>query len=226
MEKPTPTCKNGQKMIWGATTFEYEENDILVEVSNVPAWICPDCDDVSFPPGVSQQLITSVRELITATRRSRAINIPLNESDPELRQMIAESRAAYKAGEGSDFANLLTAGKTGQEQTMTPLMLDPKYVDVFQVFGNLDEIVEKAIHDYAIKRINERIEKSRQEVLSFEAKYGMTYQEFLERVTTDETFVDNLENNYLTWEMDWQTWEYYTEVLDEWLGRLKKLSTI
>ena len=79
MEKPVPTCKNGHQMIWGKTTFAYEEDGISVEVSDIPAWICQDCDDVSFAPGTTQQLITAVRELIAATKRARAKNTPLYE---------------------------------------------------------------------------------------------------------------------------------------------------
>jgi YgiT-type zinc finger domain-containing protein len=79
MVKPVPTCKNGHKMIWSKTTFSYEEDGIFVEVSDIPAWICPECDDVSFTPGTSQQLIMAVRELIAATKRARVKNIPLYE---------------------------------------------------------------------------------------------------------------------------------------------------
>jgi hypothetical protein len=53
----------------------------------------------------------------------------------------------------------------------------------------------------------------------------MSYQQFYERVTTDEAFVETLEDTQLMWELDWHTWEYYVEVLAEWLGRLEKLST-
>jgi YgiT-type zinc finger domain-containing protein len=66
-------------MIWGKTTFAYEEDGISVEVSDIPAWICQDCDDVSFTPGTTQQLVTAVRELIAATKRARAKNTPLYE---------------------------------------------------------------------------------------------------------------------------------------------------
>ena len=108
---------------------------------------------------------------------------------------------------------------------MTTLTLDPKYVDILQAFGNLEDTVEEAIHRYVVERINERIEKARREILILEAKYGMPYQQFYERVTTDEAFVETLEDTQLMWELDWHTWEYYVEVLAEWLGRLEKLST-
>ncbi len=79
MEKPIPTCQHGQKMIWGKSTFEYNEDGIAVKVTDIPAWICHDCHDVSFTPGTSQQLITTIRELIAATKRAKIKNIPLYE---------------------------------------------------------------------------------------------------------------------------------------------------
>lgn len=107
---------------------------------------------------------------------------------------------------------------------MATLTLNPKYVDILQNFGNLEEIVEEALHHYVIERINERIEQARQEVLSFEARYGMTYEQFRERTTTDEAFLEYLEKNRLMWERDLNAWEFYTEDLSEWLGRLKNIS--
>jgi hypothetical protein len=111
-----------------------------------------------------------------------------------------------------------------ERNIMTTLTLDPKYADVLRAFGNLEEAVEEAIHRYTLERVNERIEKARHEILTLETKYGMSYQQFNESVTTDEAFVERLEATYLTWELDWQTWEYYEEVLAEWIGHLEKLS--
>lgn len=79
MEKLAPICQNGHKMTWGKTKFRYEEDGILVEVSDIPAWACPECDDVSFAPGTSQQLIATVRELIAVTQRAKVKNMPLYE---------------------------------------------------------------------------------------------------------------------------------------------------
>lgn len=66
-------------MVWDKAKFRYEEGGILVEVSDIPAWICSECDDISFTPGTSQQLIATVRELIAATQRARTRNMPLYE---------------------------------------------------------------------------------------------------------------------------------------------------
>jgi YgiT-type zinc finger domain-containing protein len=79
MEKLAPICKNGHLMVWGKAKFRYEESGILVEVSDIPAWVCPECDDISFTPGTSQQLIAAVRELMAATQRARTRNMPLYE---------------------------------------------------------------------------------------------------------------------------------------------------
>ncbi len=107
---------------------------------------------------------------------------------------------------------------------MTTLTIDIKHADILQSFGNLEEIVEEAVHNYAIKRINERIENARQEVLSFEAKYGMTYEEFHAGITGDLEFLKNLRKDHPIWERDFNVWEYYVEELTEWLNRLKTIS--
>ncbi len=107
---------------------------------------------------------------------------------------------------------------------MTTLTLDTKYVDILQVFGTLEETVEEAIQDYATRRTNELIETARQEVLAFEAKYGMTYEEFFERTMEDDEFVTMLWETTPLWKIDFSAWEYYVEELAEWRGRLKNIS--
>jgi len=109
---------------------------------------------------------------------------------------------------------------------MTTLTLNPKYVDILQTLGNLEEIVEEAVHRYAVEQINERIEKAQQKIQIFEAKYGVPYEQFCELITTDETFLEKLEEIDCTWEADLNSWEFYTEDLSVWLGRLKHISEL
>ncbi len=106
---------------------------------------------------------------------------------------------------------------------MTTLTIDIKHADILQSFGNLEEIVEKALYDYAIKRINERIEKYQQEAQLFETKYGMPYESFFDRIMSDDEFVKNLWGADPTWKTDLPVWKYYAEGLAEWHGRLKNI---
>jgi hypothetical protein len=71
-------------------------------------------------------------------------------------------------------------------------MLDPKYIEVLQSFGNINEVLPEAIKQYALQQINGRIDQARQQLLTFEAKYGLTYHEFLARTFDDEAWVQQL----------------------------------
>ena len=59
-------------MVWGETDFTYAEDDVAVVVRHIPAWVCPHGDDAAFPPGVTDELIETIRELIEVAKRSRA----------------------------------------------------------------------------------------------------------------------------------------------------------
>ncbi|HHJ06705.1 MAG TPA: hypothetical protein ENK24_04320 [Anaerolineae bacterium] len=107
---------------------------------------------------------------------------------------------------------------------MTTLTLDSKYADILQSFGNVEEVVQKVIHRYAIEQINERIERAQQKTLAFEAKYGVSYKQFCDLIASDETFLEKIEAIDCTWEADLNSWEFYTEDLNVWLGRLNNIS--
>ena len=106
---------------------------------------------------------------------------------------------------------------------MTTLTIDIKYADILRSFGNLEEIVEKALYEYVLKQINERIEKYQQEIQPFEVKYGMPYETFLDRIMSDDAFVKSLWDADPTWKTDLPVWEYYAEGLAEWRGRLQNI---
>ncbi len=52
-------------------TVEYERNGIRVQVSEVPAMVCPRCGTRSFPPGVTDKIIVAVNEMLSAAERTR-----------------------------------------------------------------------------------------------------------------------------------------------------------
>lgn len=107
---------------------------------------------------------------------------------------------------------------------MTELTIESKYIDILQALGNFQENLEEAVRRYAIEQIGERVGKLQREIVAFQTKYGLPYEIFYARVTTDEEFVKSLREKSPTWERDFNTWEYYIEEVAEWLGRLESIS--
>jgi len=113
---------------------------------------------------------------------------------------------------------------------MLTLTLENKYVDILKDLDSSPvEIIAKkiltdAVQHYALERINERITKARQQILFFETKYGLVYEEFQKRISADTGFVQQLEQADPVWDLDLETWHYYIEVLSTWLGRLQNIS--
>jgi hypothetical protein len=107
---------------------------------------------------------------------------------------------------------------------MTTLTLDTKYINILEALGNLNETLEEAVRRYSIERIGEQIGQLQREILVFQNKYGLPYEQFYARITTDSEFVENLRHTYPTWERDFNAWEYYIEELSEWLGHLESIS--
>lgn len=107
---------------------------------------------------------------------------------------------------------------------MTTLTLAPQYLNILQVLGNVEDMLEEAIRFYVTERIGEQIGRLQHEILSFQTQYGLPYEKFYVHITTDEEFVKGLREKHPTWERDLNDWEYYHEELHEWLGRLESIS--
>jgi hypothetical protein len=75
-----PICKEHQiQKSWRPTTFEYAEDGIVVRVPNVHAWVCTADGEASFTPEMTDELITTVRELIGSVKRARERRSGLTE---------------------------------------------------------------------------------------------------------------------------------------------------
>jgi len=109
---------------------------------------------------------------------------------------------------------------------MTVFTLSSKYIDILQAIGNVQEAAEEAVRFYITQKIGERIGRLQHEILVFQKTYGLSFEKFYILITTDENFVENLRKSHPTWERDFNTWEYYTEELNEWLGHLESISKI
>jgi YgiT-type zinc finger domain-containing protein len=78
--KPAPICgEHHIKKEWRPTTFEYSEEDVTVRVPNIYAWVCPASGEASFTPDTTDELITTVRELIELAKRARERRPALTE---------------------------------------------------------------------------------------------------------------------------------------------------
>jgi len=88
-------------------------------------------------------------------------------------------------------------------------------------FGQVEEVLKEIIRcyarEYAIAKLQEQINQ-------FEIKYGLPYDQFYDRVATDELFLAKLNQANLVWELDINAWEYAVEELAVWQQRLAKLS--
>lgn len=82
MKKPEPAPICGKHNIlkeWSLTTFEYGEEGISIRIPNVYAWVCPVCDEASFTPETTDELIDTVNELIETAKHARQRRSVLTE---------------------------------------------------------------------------------------------------------------------------------------------------
>lgn len=78
--KPTPLCGEHHVLKeWRPTTFEYQEDGITVRVPHLCAWVCPVDGEASFTPETVDELLLTIRELLTIAKRARARRSELTE---------------------------------------------------------------------------------------------------------------------------------------------------
>ena len=64
---------------WSPTTFEYQEEGITVRVPNLHAWVCPVDGEAAFTPETTDELLLTIRELLTTAKRARERRSELTE---------------------------------------------------------------------------------------------------------------------------------------------------
>jgi hypothetical protein len=107
---------------------------------------------------------------------------------------------------------------------MVNVAIHEKYVQTLETFGNLPETIEKAIQCYTVEKITEKITEFQQKVKQYQAKYGMDYPSFEQRIARDEQFVEHIENHINSaWEVDFADWEFCYKGIQDWT---RKLNTI
>jgi hypothetical protein len=79
--KPPYCSEHDVPMVWGETEFMHTEDGIEVVVRHIPAWICPYGDDVAFPPGVTDELIATIRALVKVARDARVTHHSIEQQE-------------------------------------------------------------------------------------------------------------------------------------------------
>ena len=72
LDQPVPICGEHQvSEEWKPATFVYDDDGVSIQVLNFYAWVCPRDGEASFTPDTVDELIATVRELITPAKRAR-----------------------------------------------------------------------------------------------------------------------------------------------------------
>ncbi|MBI1930843.1 hypothetical protein HYR99_42170 [Candidatus Poribacteria bacterium] len=107
----------------------------------------------------------------------------------------------------------------------TTIEILPTDLDILQHLGIPESLAQEAVHAFAIQKAQERIANCRGEIEQLQQKYGITFDELQERVTSDEKFVDALNLVHPLWEIEFNRWEFYQMELEERETKLKAIST-
>ncbi len=77
-----PFCSEHRiQMVWDETDFTYIEDGVEVVIRHIPAWVCPHGDDAAFPPGVTDELIKTIRELVAVAKRAQSQQTSLSRQE-------------------------------------------------------------------------------------------------------------------------------------------------
>lgn len=107
---------------------------------------------------------------------------------------------------------------------MTTVAIDDKYAEVLTALGDLQRAIDLALQRYAIEQITAKIAELRQRDAEYQAKYGLDYPAFAERIAADETFVNQVEAKVgKMWEIDLADWEFCYKGSEDWIQKLQTI---
>jgi len=108
--------------------------------------------------------------------------------------------------------------------TMITVSIPDKYAKALSALGDVQAAVDLALQRYTIEQITAKIAQLRQRAQMYEAKYGMDYPTFAQRIAGDESFVREIETavNPL-WELDTADWEFCVKGITDWIHTLQAI---
>ncbi|MEZ2277829.1 MAG: hypothetical protein ACBR12_13055 [Microcoleus sp.] len=107
---------------------------------------------------------------------------------------------------------------------MVTVSIKDEYVEVLSALGDLQAAMDLAIQRYTIEQITGKVAELRQRNAQYQAKYGMDYLTFNQRLSEDEVFIRNLESKVNNlWEIDLADWEFCYKGIGDWTRKLQNL---
>ncbi len=108
------------------------------------------------------------------------------------------------------------------------MMIVQMEAEYAKIFEDLQADVADVLRQHAIKELELRLSKAKQTIQAWEEKYGCAYETFIKRTTTDELYIQGLNDHEETqlWEGDLISWEFDVLELQTWPHHLQKLLTI
>jgi len=107
---------------------------------------------------------------------------------------------------------------------MTTVFINDKYISILSRFGDLQEAVDIALRRYTIYQITAKIAELRQKDARYQTKYKLDYVTFVQRVTENEAFVNEVETNIdKMWENDLADWEFCHKGIEDWTRTLQTI---
>ena len=106
------------------------------------------------------------------------------------------------------------------------LVVQEKFADTLAVFGNINDIVDRALRRYTIDEILTRIDELRRKDAEFTSRYNADYPTTAKRLANDDAYVRHVEENVsILWETDLIEWEFAYEGIKDWTETLQRHST-
>jgi hypothetical protein len=107
---------------------------------------------------------------------------------------------------------------------MTTVAIPEKYVEVLSILGDVQTAVDLALQRYTIEQIIAKIAWLHQRDQGYQAKYGVDYTTFTQRIVRDEAFVHQIETTISPlWEQDLAEWEFCVKGVEDWTHTLQSL---
>lgn len=93
-------------------------------------------------------------------------------------------------------------------------------MELVHVLGEPAAVVPAAVRQYVVDRCLQRLESAEAKAGVYVRGYGMDYKTFSRRVTTDQVFLDQLNQTHPLWESDAIEWACRMEEVELWRERL------